>query len=631
VIIVVDTMTEGSHTVVPRPEGHPMPFTTRLLAAGLTGIVLAGALSAPALAAAAPPAGSAVGPPTARTSAVEARRVDRVKTPKISWYKCYVWAQCATVKVPLDYDRPTGATTSLALLRVKARNPKTRIGSLFVNPGGPGGSAAVMALSAPLFLSDSLLDRFDVVGMDPRGVGFSSTPRCFTSTRNQTLALAGLEPVFPYGKKEEAAYVKSVRALGRACSSTGKTLAGAMSTGEVARDMDVMRRAVGDRKLTYLGFSYGSALGQYYANMFPDRFRALAVDGVINPVSWVGTSTTANTVQDDRMHSADGAYEALRELFTRCRTAGPTYCHFAAEGDPATTFATIAQRLKAKPITLPALAGLPAMKITYADFIGEILSGLYSPSAGEIFDLVATGTWTLLADPATVPAPELDAAKTAMARQFTRTRARPGRDFPYDPAGETESAVMCTDGRHPRDASGWPAASARADTRAPYFGRLWAWVSAPCAADTWTVRDEDAYRGPFNRRTAATVLVVGSYWDPATNYREAVAAARLLPNSRLLSSDNWGHTAYGTGACATAAVDDYLLRGTLPPAGTVCAGESRPFTEAVGEDPATPGDEIPADAGSDPEAGMSRLAAQGPPVAGTPKQLPPVDGRPPTG
>jgi pimeloyl-ACP methyl ester carboxylesterase len=619
-----------------------MPLTTRLLAAGITGVVLAGTLNAPALAAPVPPAAPAPAPATvtapavrahsARTNAAEARRVDRVKTPKINWYKCYDWAQCATVKVPLDYDHPKGATTSLALLRVKAKNQKAKIGSLFVNPGGPGGSATVMALLSPLFLSESLLDRFDIVGMDPRGIGFSTNVKCFSSTYKQTTAMKGMEVLFPYGKKQEAAYVASVKALGKACSTTGKRLAGAMSTTEVARDMDVMRRAVGDKKLTYLGFSYGSALGQYYANMFPDRFRALAVDGVINPVNWVGTSKTQNTIQDDRMRSADGASRALNEVLKRCGIAGPDYCELAADGDPAIRFAAIANKLKTDPVVLPDLLGLGTMKITYADFIGVILSALYSPTAGEDVDMTTSSIGILLEDPSTVEGPELAAAKAVLAKQFGRNRGAPGRDFPYANAADAFSGVMCTDGRHPKDASLWPAAAAKADKRAPYFGRVWAWASAQCARNTWTVRDEDAYQGPFTRRTAATVLIVGSTWDPATNYVEAVTSAKLLPNSRLLTSKNWGHTAYGTGACATGVIDKYLLRGTLPAKGTVCTGDDQPFTQPLAA-PEKPEGEIPIDITDAPDDGaaMSKLTARGLPAPGTPKQLPPVVGRVPTG
>jgi pimeloyl-ACP methyl ester carboxylesterase len=610
-----------------------MLLPARLTAAGLAGMLLAATLATAAPAVAAPtgsasePTATAAAEPAAAASAVaiakghattsarERKRVDSVKTPKLSWYKCYGWAECTTARVPLDYDNPRGATTQLALLRVKATNQKARIGSLFVNPGGPGASATDLAFASPLFLSDSILERFDVVGVDPRGVGSSTNIRCFTSVAAQTRALAALTSPFPYGKAEETKYISALKGLGKACSTTGRTVAGAMSTAEVARDMDVMRRAVGDKKLTYLGFSYGTALGQYYANMFPERFRAIAVDGVINPTTWVGNSSTSGIIQDDRLRSADGAYKALMEILKRCDAAGEDYCDFA-EGDPVARFATIAARLKAEPIVLPGLIG-GTVTITYADFIGQILGAMYSPFAGDDVAMYAQAMWIL-----TDPNPPADPAELTAAKATTATYARTSHDFMYANDAEAFSGVMCTDALHPKDASSWPAASAKSDKRAPYFGRLWAWGSAQCARNTWTVRDEDAYMGPFNRKTAATVLVVGSYWDPATNYVEAVSSAKLLPNSRLLSSDNFGHTAYGTGDCATGVIDKYLLRGTLPAKGTVCKGEDQPFTQPLlSEDPLV-GEEIDVTGAS-----KSEVAAMGRPATGDDKMLPPIPGR----
>ncbi|WP_255292762.1 hypothetical protein [Micromonospora sp. WMMA1996] len=151
-----------------------MPRAIRSLAAtGIAGVLLAGPAVAPAAAATPQP------PAYDRTSAAEARRVDRVPTPKLDWYACYDYAECATVRLPLDYDNPKGATTEVALLRVKARDQQHKVGSLFLNPGGPGGSGTSIALAAPYFLGDDLLDRFDIVGVDPRGVEASSNIRCF--------------------------------------------------------------------------------------------------------------------------------------------------------------------------------------------------------------------------------------------------------------------------------------------------------------------------------------------------------------------------------------------------------------------------------------------------------------------
>ena len=599
------------------------PFGVTLWAAGLSGALLAASVTVPAVAAPTTTAAAAgFAARTDVTSAAEKKRVDRVKTPKLGWYPCYDYAECATVDLPLDYDKPTGAKTEIAVLRVKAKNQKAKIGSLFLNPGGPGGSGTDIALAAPYFLSESVLEKFDIVGVDPRGIAGSQNVRCFPSVKAQTEAYAGLNVAFPYGKKEEAAYIASAKAVGRGCSTTGKAVAGAMSTAEVARDMDVLRRAVGDKKLNFLGFSYGTALGQYYANMFPDRVRAVAVDGVINPITWTGNSRTRNRIQDDRLRSADGAYKALREILERCDTAGEKFCTFAA-GDPIKNFDTITKKLKAKPVTVTDEFG--TYTVTYADFIGGILGALYSPNAGDAVATSAKQLWDIINADSSVTAARQAAAKAALAQRIREARgSAPGRDFPYDNGLETYAGVACTDGLHPKNAESWPAETAKYDTRAPYFGRAWGWGTASCASKTWTVRDEDAYRGPFNRRTAAPVLVIGSYWDPATNYVEAVESARMLPNSRLLSSTNFGHTAYGTSACATGAIDQYLLTGALPAAGTVCQGDIQPFTEPLVTEP-------------DETARAKRmndtktdLANKGAPAAGEPKQLPPVANRVPT-
>ncbi|MEU8231444.1 alpha/beta hydrolase [Actinoplanes sp. NPDC048967] len=536
-----------------------MPSKThRLLTAALAGIVLAGVAAAP---------GSAAPAAAERTSKAESRRVDAVPTPKLGWYKCYDIAECATARLPLDYDQPKGATTEIAVLRIKAKDQKRKIGSLFLNPGGPGGSATDFVQFAPYFLSDSLLQRFDIVGVDPRGIGASANLRCFKSVKDQTAVLDLLNVPFPVTKTEEQRYVQGSKRLGKACSTTGRPLSGAMSTAEVARDMDVMRRAVGDRKLNYLGFSYGSALGQYYANMFPDRFRALAVDGVLNPTAWVGNT---RQILDERLRSSDGAYRALIEILKRCDRAGEKFCVFA-DGDPVKNFATIARQLRAKPLELPDGDG-GTVTVTYAVFVSAILGSLYGVDAGQVVTEIAAEVWAALNEGST-------AALTERARAARATKR--GYDFPYQNGFEASSAVICTDGRHPANAELWPAATARRDQRAPYFGRAWGWIDSQCAHRTWTVQDEDAYRGPFTKRTAAPVLVVGNFWDPATNYQGAVSSSRLLPNSRLLSSNNWGHTAYGSGVCATTAIDNYLLTATPPAKGTVCTDSVQPFTEPL--------------------------------------------------
>ncbi|GAA2509984.1 alpha/beta fold hydrolase [Winogradskya humida] len=389
-----------------------------LVSAALAGLLLSAGAVAPA-----PAAGAAV-PAPVTGSAVPAALVDAVPTPELDWQPCHDIAECATVRLPLDYDEPDGETIGIGVLRVRAKDRAHRIGSLFVNPGGPGGSATEMALSAPSFLSGSLLRRFDIVGVDPRGIGAGEHLTCFTSAGEQAGVLDLFSAAFPVTRKENADYVRGSELLGRACSTTGRRLAGSVSTAEVARDMDVIRRAVGDSKLTFYGKSYGSYLGQVYANMFPDRFRALVVDGTIDPVAWTGRNT--RQILDDRVHFSDGAYRALVDLLRRCDRAGEERCVFAA-GDPVRNFDAITRRL---------LLGRGPM--TYADFVMATILALFSPDAGAQVTRLAADVRAAL----------------------DGGRVSPRAAVAYDNTKEAGTAVLCTDGLFPGDAATWPAAVA---------------------------------------------------------------------------------------------------------------------------------------------------------------------------
>jgi pimeloyl-ACP methyl ester carboxylesterase len=569
--------------------------------AGLVPAVLAAVLLA--VPAAGASASTSKAPPPDTTSALEAHRVDRVPTPKPDWFDCDSIfgsaAECASVDLPLDYDDPHGATTSVAVLRLKATDQKHKIGSLFVNPGGPGGSGVEMAAAAPFFLGPDVLARFDIVGVDPRGVAYSDNVRCWKNAGAQSAVLAALDLPFPWTTSEKNAYVKSSRAFGKACSTTGRPLSASMSTAQVARDFDVLRRAVGDKKLTYLGQSYGSYLGNVYANMFPDRVRAVAIDGVLDPIAWAGTRANLTTPQTTLLKSGEGGARALHEILVRCRKAGVDYCNFAAAGDPVKNYAKIIASLKRAPLVVTDPETGEEFVIDYATLTGFLLGDLYYPFGAEFVDGDLSYVLELLQPAARKgsTAPTRAEARTALvekaraaraakkASDATRARQRAafGYAFPYDNSFETFQTVLCTDGINPPEAGNWPGYADASDRLAPDFGRLWTWASAPCASKTWTVRDEDAFRGPFTHRTANPVLVVGNYWDPATNYAGAAKVASLLPNSRLLSSNSWGHTAYGTSACVTNAVDSYLLSRKLPRAGAVCVGDDQPFTVPLAE------------------------------------------------
>jgi pimeloyl-ACP methyl ester carboxylesterase len=540
-------------------------------------------LASAALAGMAPPAASAapdarvVAParavatpaatPATSTPAAAAARLAAVKTPKVKWRTCYETYQCAKVKVPLDYDRPRGATVSLALVKRPANQPTRRIGSLFLNPGGPGGSGVDIALAADTFLGTSVLNRFDVVGFDPRGIGGSTEVRCWRTEKARLRALAGFNGLpFPWSRDDLPAYLASASKLSRACSSTGEPLAASMSTAEVASDMELLRRAVGDSQLTYLGFSYGTYLGEVYANMFPDRVRALVLDGVLTPEGWAGTPATADTPVTLRIDSAGGAWKAWQRALELCGEAGPDYCEIA--DDPQGEFNDVLAALRQGPIAIGDGWGY-----TYAEFSSDLLSALYYPEGGAEF---ATWEVSLLHDLLEEPGVGRSALEATLAKGLTRYRARWQHSFGYDNSTETFTSVLCSDSLNPSNPNAWKPAVTRAERLTPMFAPLWGWGSVPCAGDWWNADDEDAWRGTFDHPTANPVLIVGNYWDPATNYDGAVAASEVMPNSFLLSSDSWGHTAYGSSRCVTEQVDRYLVHLELPGRAS-CTGP-QPFT-----------------------------------------------------
>jgi pimeloyl-ACP methyl ester carboxylesterase len=326
---------------------------------------------------------------------------------------------------------------------------------------------------------------------------------------------------------------------------------------------------VGDPKLTYFGESYGSYLGLVYANLFPDRVRAVALDGLVDPQALVGTPATADVPVLDRMGSAAASYRALHELLELCQRAGRSRCSFATANTPA-RFARLAARLQAHPLRL-AVPGIKARTFTYPNLIAYTEQWLHQPAGYR-------GLFADLADLALLTTPGggghgHDAAVRALLRRH-----------PLVPPGsfgnlfEAESGVLCTDTRNAADAASWPAAAAAADRRARYFGAFYAWLTVQCARNTWTAQDQDVYRGPFDRRTDAPVLVIGGKWDPVTSYGNAVKVAHMLPNSRLVASDNWGHESAGTSACVDSTLWAYVIHPLAPePKVTHCRGNVQPF------------------------------------------------------
>jgi pimeloyl-ACP methyl ester carboxylesterase len=489
--------------------------------------------------------------------------------PKISWSKCFSQFgpfQCGTVQVPFDYNGPSGGTISISVVRLPATDPARRIGSLFLNPGGPGGSGVDFTVFAgPFLYTDEVRARFDLVGFDPRGILRSTAFRCFGTPKQWEPYFTPF--AFPMTPEQEQVWIAADRYLIDACDGRGGAIGDHMATANVARDLDVLRQAVGDSKLTYAGYSYGSYLGVTYANLFPNNVRALVVDGVLDPIAWsTGRGIEASTLPfSTRLKSDVGAQATLNEFFRLC-DAGGAACAFS--GGAATRYRKLADRLLAEPLVITFPDGSVEV-IDYSILVAITLQHMYDSFswpelAGILADLEAQAGTTALA------------AEARAARQ-QRAMFIAKRGFPrYPNFVEGGVAVFCTDSDNPSSYSAWSSAGAAADAANGYFGRIWTWISSPCAA--WNRDDGDRYMGPFNKRTANPVLVVGTQFDPATRYEGAQTVAGLLPNSALLTVHGWGHTSLFLSQCADAAVSRYLLELVTPAAGTVCEQDVVPFS-----------------------------------------------------
>jgi pimeloyl-ACP methyl ester carboxylesterase len=487
---------------------------------------------------------------------------------KFNWSRCYADFgpfECATFKVPLDYARPTGPTISLAVVRLPATDPANRIGSLFLNPGGPGGSGVDYTVFAgPSLYTPEVRARFDLVGFDPRGIARSTPLRCFGNPKQWDAAFTAA--AFPLTSDEVQQRIAADRYLADACDRRGGRIADHMATADVARDMDSLRAAVGDSKLNYAGVSYGSYLGVTYANMFPDKVRAVIVDGVLDPIAWsTGRGNESATFPfSTRLLSDVGAQATLNEFFRLCDAGGPA-CAFS--GNTAERFAALAAQLRAHPIELVFPDG-STMLLDYSNLIGFTLGAMYDSASWPDFAAA-------LADV------EQQAGAQKLGARFQRFRGPDTyiakRGFPhYFNAPEGFPGVACADSDNPGTYDAWLNAGAAADASHGYFGRIWTWVSSICAA--WNHTDAARYTGPFNRTTANPVLVIGNTFDPATPYHGALTVANLMPNSALLTVHGWGHTSLFLSACADEAIARYLVDRRTPPAGTVCEQDIVPFS-----------------------------------------------------
>jgi pimeloyl-ACP methyl ester carboxylesterase len=470
----------------------------------------------------------------AATAAIPPPGIDEVtREPALDWKSC-LDAECATLEVPLDDDVVGGPTIGLALIRYEARDPDRRIGSLLVNPGGPGASGVEYAAAAASSLPEELQDRFDIVGFDPRGVGLSAGVDC----TDDLDAYYDLE-FAPDDEAERAALVAGVEELVRACEASDGSILPYLSTDRTARDLDRIREALGDDKLTYLGYSYGTYLGSWYAEQFPDRVRALVLDGAVDP------ALDATAVQ---VEQAEGFERAL-DLFLR-DCARDDACAFHNDGEPGDAY----DRLRA------AVGETP---LATDDDDGRELNGTLFDVAVLQYLYAGRGSWSSLAGSLAAAAEGDGTSLLEVADTYT------GRsdDGEYSDTTDAFLAVGCADGPPVGGIEGLRVIEEAAAKAAPRVGRTVVNNSLACAL--WPV--EAAPPAPLRARGAPPMLVLGTRNDPATPFVWARGLARQLEEGILVSAGGERHTAFnGANGCINRIVVRYLVDLDVPDDPTRC-------------------------------------------------------------
>jgi pimeloyl-ACP methyl ester carboxylesterase len=444
--------------------------------------------------------------------------------------------ECGQVTVPISYDEPGGERLPLRLVRAVHPGQTDRIGSLLVNPGGPGASGLDAALGLALTLPEDVLRRFDLVGFDPRGVASSSPVECIPDETKDRIVAAEPQPTTAeqldgvFGLADEVA---------QDCAERYESPAalGAFNTVDTARDMDLLRQALGEEQLTYLGYSYGTTLGSTYAELFPDRVRAFVLDAAVDPDA-------------DRRAAAEASAAGLEagfDAFAQNCTSLIAGCPLGA--DPRAFLDQLMLAASQNPI--PSAEEGETRQATTGVIQTAVQAGLYD-----------TRTWPQLSQALAAASFGNAAGVFALADSYS------GRleDGTYSNLLDANLAINCADTDEEIDSDEVRALAADWDARYPIFG-------AGAAASLYSCTPWEADRTPLPERDAegsAPILVVGNSGDPVTPLPGAVNLAEDLSSGVLLTWQGQGHTAYPKNQCVNDAVNNYLINLAVPLDGLTC-------------------------------------------------------------
>lgn len=529
-----------------RPISSPSPFRTQSRSLRVGGVLLA----ATALLVSACSPGSS----TTASTADSALAALPSSTPsalapyygqKLTWRTCGVPGfECATMKAPLDYAKPASGDIRLAVSRKKATGPGKRLGSLLVNPGGPGGSAVgYLQAYAGIGYPAEVRARYDMVAVDPRGVARSEPVECLTGREMDTYTQTDTTPD---DGQETDQLVDAYKQFAEGCGQRSPDLLRHVSTVETARDMDMLRAVLGDKKLTYVGASYGTFLGATYAGLFPDRAGRLVLDGAMDP------SLSARKLTEGQTAGFETAFQSFAKDCVR-RSDCPLGGTGTSADQAGKNLKAFFQQLDAAPIPAGDADGRE---------LGEALA-----TTGVIAAMYDEAAWQQLREALTAAMKEKDGAGLLSLSDSYYERDADGR---YANLMFANAAVNCLD---------LPAAFSRPDQvekalpsfekMSPVFGEGLAWASLNCAY--WPVKPTgEPHR--IEAKGAAPILVVGTTRDPATPYPWAQGLASQLSSATLLTYVGDGHTAYGRGSdCIDSTINRYLLKGTPATKGKRCS------------------------------------------------------------
>jgi pimeloyl-ACP methyl ester carboxylesterase len=484
-----------------------------------------------------------ISPTQTQTQVESPEGLEEYYQQSLDWSPCEPSGrECTTVTAPIDYANPDDGDIELAVVRVATSGDK--VGSLLMNPGGPGGSGVeLVGQAAEYVTSDAVRDAFDIVGWDPRGVGESTPVACYDDADMDEFLYS--VPANPAGSDAWLAeQVDREKAFAAACAENTGALLGHIDVESNARDMDLLRAVLGDSKLTYLGFSYGTSFGAHYAELFPENVGRLVLDGAIDPSL---ESPETFTVQMAGFENAYRAYAA------DCLTTAE--CPFTGTLDDA-----LAQsRALFDGVEARALTSDDGRQLT-ASTLGTALS----------YPLYDEGSWPAL----TQMLAELEAGDATLALQLADGYNSRNDDGSYaDQATAVYTAATCLDGTFTGGLAATRATMDAIDAAAPTVGAYVSyadWAHIDIACQNWPYPSAITAH-PIEAAGAAPILVLGTTNDPATPYAWAQAMAGQLESGVLVTREGEGHTAYAQGNdCIDSTVDDYLIDGTVPAADPLC-------------------------------------------------------------